>query len=432
MVLKDYKQRILSYLKTDVTWTYDEIVNALRNPFLKPRFKIVILNPDETEVTEIDECDIVEGSISYNEKYQKGERRSLSFTLINKHGKYTPSSNIKNIRYINNGEEKNVKNLITRELWADTLFAYYVGFEYLGKECWFKKCVYIINNISITGDSEQTIAFSLSDKFAKFTGKQGVLMDTYEVPVGSNGIRVIKDLLNMSNGNGYNFDIQPFIYDSRFADFKIQASIQKESGDTISSIIDDIATQMSANYYYNDNGNFVFEYLDETINDNMKTICWTFSEEHNELFNLNMEFDFTNAINIVKVVGDNVDKGIYSALVVNNDPRSPICTGRIGNRKEPPITNCNVWNDNMARELGIYHLRKKSLLPLSLNGNCKFNPFLQVDKLCIVNYEQLNYQNEKCILHSFSYNSNDFKMSIQMTNVQDLDFLRAGSEYNGI
>lgn len=432
MILKDNKQRILAYLVSDTNWTYQEIVNVLRNPFFRPRFKITILNPDETEVAEIDECDIEEGSISYNEAYQKGERRSLSFTLINKHGKYTPSSNIKNNRYLNNGTEKNIKTVFNRELWADTKFAFYVGFEHMGKECWFKKCVYIIKSMSITGSSTQTIEFSLGDKFALFSGKQGTLMDAYEIPVGSPAISVIKDILNMSNGNGYNFDVQQLIYDSRFADFKIQATIKKESGDTISSIIDDIATQMSANYYYNDNGNFVLEYLDETINDDSKPISWIFDENNNDLIELNMDYDFSNAVNIIKVIGDNVDNGLYSAIVVNNDPRSPICVGRIGNRKESPITNCNVWNDSMARELGIYYLRKKSLVPLSINGSCKFNPFLRVDTLCLVDYEILNFQHEKCVLNSFSYSSSDCKMNIQLTNVQDLNFLRAGSEYNGI
>lgn len=432
MILKDENQRMLAYLRSDKTWTYQEIVSALRNPFFRPRFKIVLLNPDETEIVEIDEQDIIRDSISYSENYQKGERRSLSFTLINKFGKYTPKSNKKQIRYLNNGLEKNVKNFLTQEIWADTKFAFYVGFEHFGKLCWFKKCVYIINNMNVVGESEQKISFSLADKFARFTGKSGVLIDTYEIPVGSPAIRTIKDLLNMSNGDGYNFDVQPLIYDSRFEDFKLQASIQKQSGDTIGSIIDDICTQMSANYYYNDNGNLVIEYLDETINDDAKPICWIFDEQYNELFKLSLDYNFTDAINIVKVIGDNVNNGLFSALVVNNDPRSPICTGRIGNRKESPITNANVWNDMMARELGIYNLRKKSLLPLSLNGSCKFNPFLRVDTLCVVDYEELDFEHEKCVINSISYSSSDYKMSIQMTNVQDLNFLRAGSEYNGV
>ena len=188
---------------------------------------------------------------------------------------------------------------------------------------------------------------------------------------------------------------------------------------------------MSANYYYNDNGNFVLEYLSETTFDTNKITCWNFYEKNNDLFDISYSYNFSEAINIIKVIGDNVSNGLYFATVINNDPRSPICTGRIGNRKEPPITNCNVWNDHMAQELAIYYLRKKSLLPLSLDLNIKFNPFLVVDYLCTIENSKLNLNNDKCIINSISLSANG-TMSVSVTKINELEFLNVGDEYNGI
>lgn len=417
-------KKALAYILSEKKMSVDELTDIiLHTTQMDIRYKFIILNADETTYMEIQEQDIEKDSISYSEKYEKGERKSLSFSLINTNGKYTPTSNKKNI--LQNKEYDN-------ELWADTKIEFYIGFNYLGTDIFFKKGIFCITSISgVESNSESKIDLTLSDKYSLLSGKQGTLLDTYEIPVGSEALKVIRDLFNMPMGTGYLFDYKPIIYDNRFKDFKTQATIRKDSGDTISSIIDDIATQMSANYYYNDNGNFVLEYLSETTFDTNKITCWNFYEKNNDLFDISYSYNFSEAINIIKVIGDNVSNGLYFATVVNNDPRSPICTGRIGNRKEPPITNCNVWNDHMAQELAIYHLRKKSLLPLSLDLNVKFNPFLVVDYLCTIENPKLNLNNDKCIINSISLSANG-TMSVSATKINELEFLNVGDEYNGI
>jgi hypothetical protein len=43
------------------------------------------------------------------------------------------------------------------------------------------------------------------------------------------------------------------------------------------------------------------------------------------LWDLQLDYKNEEIINVVKVVGDNIDKGIYSAIVTNENPASPIC-----------------------------------------------------------------------------------------------------------
>lgn len=430
----DISKRVFEYMVNKDNFTNEEIEEILVEEGIKPRHKIVILNQDETERMEIDENDIEASSVAFSEQYQQGSRRSLDFTLINRDGKYTPSPNIQRERFFENSSQKIKYNLYEDEIWGDMKFRYYMGLDYHGKEIWFRKGIYVVNKLDVTSqDSDKKINFSLGDKFTVFEGKQGTLMDTYEIPVGSNAIDALKDLFKMPTGNGYNLDNTPILFDTRFRNFKIQATIRKEAGDTVSSLIADIATQLSANYYYNENGNFILEYLNETITDDVKPTCWQYFEKNYDLLTLNSAYDFTNAINVVKVVGDNVNNGIYSYLMINNDARSPICVGKLGYRKEAPITNCNIWDNTMAKELARYYLRKKSLVPLSFNATAKFNPLLFVDFLCTIDFEKedMKFKGDKCVINSISVNSSDNVMNLTLTKVEDLTFINAGGGYNG-
>ena len=145
-----------------------------------------------------------------------------------------------------------------------------------------------------------------------------------------------------------------------------------------------------------------------------------------DLINLSPTYDFDNAINMVKVIGDNVDNGIFSALVVNNDPRSPVCIGRIGKCPDNPITDANVWSNVLAHDLGIYNLRKKSLVALSLSALVKYNPLITVDFLCEIEHEFFDFEREKCVINSISYSDETGQMDLSITAIQNLDFINIG------
>ena len=70
----------------------DNIVQEIYDNVVAPRYRIFVLYPDETINYEIPLEDILTGG-SFSENYQNGQRRSLSFSLYNIDGKYTPSIN---------------------------------------------------------------------------------------------------------------------------------------------------------------------------------------------------------------------------------------------------------------------------------------------------------------------------------------------------
>ena len=164
----------------NTAYSFDTIRNFLDSPMITPRFRIFVLYSDETINYEIPLEDIKLGG-SYSENYQNGQRRSISFSLDNSSGNYTPNINT---------------------FWAGTRLRLDQGIEmYDGTTVWFYKGIYVINQIT-SGESvsEKNIQISASDKFSLFEGKTGTLEDTFEIPVDSEIEKVIKTICSTSYG----------------------------------------------------------------------------------------------------------------------------------------------------------------------------------------------------------------------------------------
>ena len=84
-VLSDSNGLILSYVTTsdDEDLNIQDLIRVLKKPYISVRHRICVLKSDETVDYEIPNSDIVDNSISFSENLQNGQRRSLSFTLIN-------------------------------------------------------------------------------------------------------------------------------------------------------------------------------------------------------------------------------------------------------------------------------------------------------------------------------------------------------------
>ena len=70
---------------------YLQVNELLKREIYNLHCKIYILRSDETIDHEIPQEDIILDSINYGENYNQGERRNISFTLINTDEKYTPN-----------------------------------------------------------------------------------------------------------------------------------------------------------------------------------------------------------------------------------------------------------------------------------------------------------------------------------------------------
>ena len=412
------------------------IINLLKKNAITYVHRICFLNPDESVAFEIPQSDIIIDSISYSENLQNGERRTLSFKLFNGTGKYLPSVNSQKGYYTiyydknniyNNIYQKN-NNYIKYPLWGVTKFSYEIGIKINNTDyVWFPKGIFILSSAdAVQKMSQKEISLSLKDKYSLFNGRSGKLLTAIEIPSGSNGCQVIKDLLNEDFGNGYTFDTKEPIFDLSLLDFEIQASIKKDSGNTMGNIIEDVALQMNAEFYYNENGNFVLTPINDTFVDSEKPLCWEYSDVNGDLFDVQNQYNFEEAINIINVVGANIENGLYKALAVNNDSRSPICVGNIGKRYGDPVTDANVWSDTLALDTARYYLRKNSIKCITTNLIGKLNPFIELNKLVAVNHNFFDLKHELFVVNSISFSGDSLEMSIGTTNIQTLTFLKAG------
>ena len=415
------------------------VEEILKLPILKVKHKVCILNPDETVAYEIPSEDIVSGSISYSENLNNGTRRSLSFKLINTSGKYTPVANAKRgnlMKFYTKTQEEVQSTFIKntsytkKPLWACTKFSYDVGIAVTETDyIWFNKGIFVLDKANAgQEDSKKEVSIQTKDKYSILEGKTGKLLTAMEIPVGVNYIQLIKDLLNSSFGNGYSFDIKAPIFSSAFADQVTQNSIKKESGDTIASVIEEIATQMTAEYYYNEQGYLCFDKIDEIMLDSYKPVCWVYEDKNMDLLDISEDFNYEDAINMIKVVGTNIDDKIYQALAVNDDPRSPLKVSSIGNRLGDIISDANVWSDEMALELARYHLRKNNMSCLSNSAKAKINPLIKLNQLVQIDHKFFNLSHEKFVVNSISFSDNSYEMSIGVSKISNLTFEKAGDE----
>lgn len=382
------------------------LTDVLKRPTIKPRFRLFVLNPDETINYEIPEEDIIINSGNFTENYQNGQRKSVNINLINIDGKYTPSINT---------------------IWVHDRFRFDIGLEFDGQVYWFPRGIYILGNPSADHqDSDKQVSLTLVDKFAVLEGKAGTLEATYEIPVGSDIEQAIMGILTLDNGSGYPIDLKPIIYDRAFKGLKMPYTLSKDAGSTLGEMLLEIGTILNAEVYYNSQGNLCFININETTLDVQKASLWDYSDEDRDYDSATANYDFENAVNEVHVVGDNINNEIFSAMAKNENPVSPLCIQRIGRRIEY-INDSNIYSDDLAQQRANYELRKFGILKTTMNIQVSFNPLLFVNNLITITDKYYNLARERFLIQSISYTiGNESQMTISCSNIVNFNQYASG------
>ena len=382
------------------------LTDVLKRPTIKPRFRLFVLNPDETINYEIPEEDIIINSGNFTENYQNGQRKSVNINLINVDGKYTPSINT---------------------IWVHDRFRFDIGLEFDGQVYWFPRGIYILGNPSADHqNSDKQVSLTLVDKFAVLEGKAGTLEATYEIPVDSDIEQAIMGILTLDNGSGYPIDLKPIIYDRAFKGLKMPYTLSKDAGSTLGEMLLEIGTILNAEVYYNSQGNLCFININETTLDVQKASLWDYSDEDRDYGGATANYDFENAVNEVHVVGDNINNEIFSAMAKNENPVSPLCIQRIGRRIEY-INDSNIYSDDLAQQRANYELRKFGILKTTMNIQVSFNPLLFVNNLVTITDKYYNLTRERFLIQSISYTiGNESQMTVSCSNIANFNQYASG------
>ena len=73
---------------------FEQVENILKRPVIKPRYRVSVLNPDESVDYVIPETDIPIDGINFTEEYQNGQRKNVTLQLINENGKLQKNNNV--------------------------------------------------------------------------------------------------------------------------------------------------------------------------------------------------------------------------------------------------------------------------------------------------------------------------------------------------
>ena len=378
-----------------------QLIGYMKNNYAYPRWKIYVLNPDETINYEIPNEDIKLGG-SFSENYQDGQRKSLSFSLYNETGKYSPNINT---------------------FWANTRLRLDMGVDLIsGETLWFQSGVFVVSNAQNSlNPSEKTVQITAKDKFSLFEDKSGALEGTYEIPEGSDIEEIINTILLSDMGNGYPFDSKQIIYHSSFKGKKTQSTISKSAGETYGSILLDLAVQLSAEIFYNSQGYLTLIPTNETSLDTDKTLLYDYVDEDGDISNLDFSFDMNSIVNKIIVIGSSVKGQVVSAIAVNEDAGSPLCAQRIGFRTGSVINDSNITTEVLAQERAQYELRKQLILKSSTSVNVLFNPLLSVNNLVTITSNYFGLSHERFLIQSISC-SLDYSgtMSITISNIKNI------------
>lgn len=391
-----------TYLDSNVSIA--ELNELINSSILRPRYRIFLLHPDETIDYQIPDEDILLSGSSYSEQYQNGQRRSLSFTLHNSDKKYTPSINT---------------------LWAESEFALDLGIEKDdGSIVWKRSGIYVASSLTPSESVDsQTVSVQTGDKFSIFEGKAGTLETSYEIPVGTDIEGAIRGILLSAKGNGYPFDSKPIIYHSGFKGKKTQAKISKSAGETLGSILLELANQLSAEMFYNANGNLTILPTQETTLDIDKPVICYLNDENGDFSGLSFGLQMSNIVNRVVVIGATVNGKVYTATAVNDDSASPLCYQRIGYRTGQIVNDSNITSQDLADDRSKYELRKQLILKSSVSVNISFNPLLSVNNLIEITDEFFGLDHERFLLQGVSCGLDySGSMSITVSNVRNLPF----------
>lgn len=383
------------------TLDVNHILNWIKNNYSYPRWKIYVLYPDETVRYEIPIEDIQSGG-SFSENYQDGQRRSLSFSLYNEDGKYSPNINM---------------------FWANTRLRLDRGIQMSdGTVFWAQSGIFVVtqaqNSLSV---GQKTVQITAKDKFSVFEEKTGTLDSSYEVPAGSDIQQVMQTILLTDMGDGYPLDGRPMVYNSLLAGKKTQVSIVKSAGETLGSILLELATQLSAEIFYNAQGMLTVVPVDEVTQDIDKKVILNCVESDGDFNQLDFSFDMSSVVNRVIVTGASVGSTTVTAVAVNEDPGSPLCYQRIGYRTGSVINDSNITTQVLAQERAQYELRKQLILQTSATINVLFNPLLSVNNLVTISSEFFDLAHERFLIQSISCPL-DYSgvMSITISNIKNL------------
>lgn len=399
-------------------YTGKEYRVAVQSATLYPVIKVELLDQFENAYAEISE-EITNNSGSIQSTLQQGVRNTVSFSIFDPAGKFIPDAN-NNLFWVRK-KFKLYVGLATEQK-AIQLNGQTTGIS--GDIFWFSKGVYIITDISAQKDSSgnQTISFTGVDKYGAFTNDTGYgeMIGTFSFDIGMSISYVIRNVLKQDIGNGQMLDPLEPIIDPDLQEYKLQLAFSKGPGSYIGDLLNDLATTLHADIYYDMDGHLNVK---KSLNfDEYKNIQnqWDFTEGSAEYISAQVNYQLKNIANYIYVIGDNPLGGqIPVAIAENNDARSPLSIAKIG-RKSRYIEKSTIYSQQEAEDYAQYILKTACLLGNQISFTCTLIPSLELDNTFSLTDSYYQYDRQEFIITAITYPIGVGTMSISGSSIKEL------------
>lgn len=371
--------------------SFQDYINTLKSGTLKPKIKIEWLRVDETVESEMIE-DILGGSLTINRN--NGIRRAIEFTIKN--------------------SEALLPNIYG--IWLNKKLKLSLGYETLNGDWFEPQGIFVISNPNYTSSPNgSTVTINAVDKFSLLSGE--------------NGSGLLKDIYLIDNGTNINYAVQKILVDFkdpivpilRPSTMNLPYTIRKGQGENVGEMLKSIAYASARNIYYDTEGRLVF---DEDFDDNIKGSEWDFNfqDEKYTYLGSNLEHQFSNVRNYVKVIGQNINGAIVTGIAIDNDLTSPTNTNIIGEIPDI-VANDYISTIAEAERLAKYKLKRLKVLnqAISIESIPLFH--LDVDKVITLTDENYKITNQRYLVTSISTGLEfGSRMTIQCCLVDEIDF----------
>lgn len=385
---------------SDAHFDLSKLQKIFDGRIIQPVYRVFLLNDDETV-----QSDITHDVISYDLSitYQTGQRRSLNVTMANENNKWYPKFN-------------------TGLIQIGDKFRLDLGFVYNGITYWQRMGVFLLKDPNMTRDSaNQTISFSLCDKWGLFdgtlSGKTG-LRDI--IPVGVPMYQAFVTIVTADRGNGNPFDMKPIRFNGQYRNQNTYYTIKQEAGNTLSTILIDLAATISSDVYYNEYGNMCVESnVNEFLNGNLPVV-WHFTDGVRDRMSYSLSESSSNIRNSVLVKGNIVNGYQFTGTAKNNNPLSPTCIQYRGELFEV-ISDQALYSDELCRDRAQYELLNFTRGTSTINISCPFLPIWDVNQSVLCDFVSDGIENTIYSIDSLSFSSNG-TMSITGSNINEVIF----------
>lgn len=238
---------------------------------------------------------------------------------------------------------------------------------------WWPKGVFVLNDPEAAhNNAENTVTLQGLDKWALLDGSLGgTLIDTYQIPKGTNVATAIRGVLAVTGETKFRFNE---------CNTLVPYTITKQPGETFADLLKELALIPSYELFYDEEGYMVFRPMIDPVN---KPISYDFVTKYRKLYvGGTYKPEWSKIKNKWKVIGySDSGTGItYSGVAEDNNPNSPTNTAMPPNGigiKAEVITDTNLTSNELCATRATYELNKNLKSWHRITAVFDFVPFLK-------------------------------------------------------